>query len=377
MKIIHTSDWHLGRVIYGKSLLEDQQFFIESFFYPLLEAEKPDTIILSGDIFDRQIAPAEALRMFDSFVGHVCADLRLPLIAISGNHDGADRLGLGGRLLSSAGFHITTKLDTDAPPVVLKGEREVHIYSLPYFDPAMARDYTGDDSIRGFSDAYAEIVGRLKAGLDKSAFNILVSHCFVAGAQSSDSESPLFIGGSGETEPTVFDGFDYVALGHLHRPQRAGSNGRYSGSPLKYSFDEESHNKSVTVLDIGADSFETSQVPVTPLRDMRTLEGSLDELRAKAQTDPHKNDYIYAYLTGDPVFSPVEKLREFYPNTLGVRNGSIEQTAVSEKRASLKSSSPVTVFDEFLRQMCGAEPTDSDREIFTDAYTKAAGGGNN
>lgn len=377
MKIIHTSDWHLGRVIYGKSLLEDQKFFIESFFYPLLEAEKPDAIILSGDIFDRQIAPAEALRMFDSFVGHICADLKLPLIAISGNHDGADRLGLGGRLLSSAGFHITTKLDTDAPPVVLKGDREAHIYSLPYFDPAMARDYTGDDSIRGFSDAYAEIVGRLKAGLDKSAFNILVSHCFVAGAQSSDSESPLFIGGSGETEPTVFDGFDYVALGHLHRPQKAGSNGRYSGSPLKYSFDEESHNKSVTVLDIGADSFETSQIPVTPLRDMRTLEGSLDELRAKAQTDPHKNDYIYAHLTGDPVFSPVEKLREFYPNTLGVRNGSIEQTAVSEKRASLKSSSPVTVFDEFLRQMCGAEPTDSDREIFTDAYTKAAGGGNN
>lgn len=373
MKIIHTSDWHLGRIIYGKSLLADQAYFIEHTFYELLEREQPDAIILAGDLFDRVIAPVEALRLYDRFVNHVCGRLHIPLIAVSGNHDGADRLGLGSGLLGAAGYHVTTALDTDAPPVILQkpGERAVHIYALPYFDPAMARDYLRDEQLRGFSQAYAAIVARIRARLDPAAFNILVAHCFVTGAAVSDSESPLFIGGSGETDATVFDGFDYVALGHLHRAQRAGANGRYAGSPLKYSFDEAGHSKSVTRLVIGQTETEICEIPVAPLRDMRVLSGTLDQLRERAAEDSHTDDYIFAELVGDPVFSPMEKLREVYPNALGVQNGTLIAELAQENRVGLKASGHTRIFEEFLRQMCGVEPRDEDMDIFEAAYAQA------
>lgn len=374
MKIIHTSDWHLGRIIYGQSLIDDQRYFIEKFFYPLLDSEKPDAVIIAGDLFDRQIAPAEALRLFDSCITEICGNMHIPIIAISGNHDGADRLGLGARLLDSSGFHICSRLDASAEPVVLSGKHEIHIYSLPYFDPAMARDYLKNDDVRGFGEAYAAVLEIIGGRLDPAAFNMLVAHCFITGAEVSDSESPLFIGGSGELDPDMFSRFDYVALGHLHRAQKAGKNGRYSGSPLKYSFDEEHHKKSVTILEI-EDSLNIREVPVIPRRDMRVISGSISELEAAAELS--RDDYIFAQIEGAPVYEPMHRLRKTYPNTLGIRNGS-ELGAASENEAvrrELKISAPGNIFDEFIRQMCGSEPTDADREIFAEAFDKASGGG--
>lgn len=370
MKIIHTSDWHLGRILYGRSLLEDQTCFFEEFFYPLLESERPDAVILAGDIFDRQIAPVEAIRLFDSFVSRVCLTYRIPLVAISGNHDGADRLGLGASLLRSSGFYLTARLDAEAPPVVLQdGGRPVHIYSLPYFDPAMARDYLSDDSLRGYQEAYRAVLERLTDRLDPGAFNILVAHCFVAGSEVSESESPLFIGGSGEIDKALFSAFDYTALGHLHRPQSAEAGVRYSGSPLKYSFDEERHKKSVTVLEIDG-ALSLREIPVRPLRELRTLTGTLEELREAAKADPNAGDYIFAALEGPPVFEPMARLREFYPNTLGVVNGSLSEGAAGGGRDALRNElhrgnqNAIMIFEEFLRQMCDTEPTEDDREIF-------------
>lgn len=373
MKLLHTADWHLGRILYGRSLIEDQRHFIDHFLFPLIDAEKPDGVLLSGDIFDRQIAPVEAIRLFDDFVTRLCLDRRVPLIAIAGNHDGADRLGLGARLFRSAGFYLAARLEPDAPPVVLgTPDKPVHVYCLPYFDPAMARDVLRDDSIRGYGDAHRAVLERLRGRLDPAASNILLSHCFVTGAAVSDSESPLFIGGSGEIDPALFAGFDYVALGHLHRAQKAGSESiRYAGSPLKYSFDEEKHQKSVTILD--TDSRLTRQIPVRPLRDMRTVTGSLQELRRAAEAPENRDireDFIYAVLTGPPVFEPMTRLREFYPNVLGVINGADsfegDTAARSALRQTLRRRDSMTLFDEFLRQMCDAEPTDDDRAVFSE-----------
>ena len=374
MKILHTSDWHLGRVIYGRSLIEDQQYFIERFFLPLLEDERPDAVILAGDIFDRQIAPVEALRLFDAFVTEVCGRRHIPVIAVSGNHDGADRLGLGGALLRESGLHITSRLDPYAPPVVLPGKREVHIYTLPYFDPAMARDCLREEELRGFAAAYSAVLEILRERLDPAAFNILVAHCFVAGAETSESESPIFIGGSGEVPGILFDGFDYVALGHLHRAQTLGEKIRYSGSPLKYSFDEEHHKKSVTMLEVG-ETLSLRQIPVAFLRDMRTLSGGIEELEAAAETDPGREDYISAELTGLPVYEPMHRLRQIYPNTLSVRNGSFAADGAREERAALRGSDPQTVFAEFMRQMCGSEAEAADLAVFSAAYDAASGKG--
>lgn len=214
----------------------------------------------------------------------------------------------------------------------------MHIYTLPYFDPAMARDCLKDEELRGFPAAYAAVLEILRARLDSNAFNILVAHCFVAGAETSESESPLFIGGSGEVPGSLFNGFDYVALGHLHRAQTLGERIRYSGSPLKYSFDEEHHKKSVTVLEVG-DTVTIRPIPVVPLRDMRTLSGPVEALEEAACADAHKNDYISAELTGLPVYEPMHRLRRVYPNTLSVRNGSFAAAAGDEERAALRKAS--------------------------------------
>lgn len=372
MKLIHTSDWHLGRILYGRSLISDQTHFINEFFFPLIEREKPDGVIMAGDLFDRQIAPTDAIRLFDSFVTRICLKMNIPLIAITGNHDGADRLGLGSELMREAGFALTSRLDPAAPPTIFNSGagKPVHIYSLPYFDPAMARDCLQDDSIRGFSDAYKAILSRMVERLDESAFNILTCHCFVLGSAISDSESPLFIGGSGEVDGSLFDRFDYVALGHLHKPQPAGKTGFYSGSPLKYSFDEEKQEKSVTVLEI-TEKIARRVIPVQPLRDMRTLTGNIDELRESAKADSQSDDYVYAVLTGPPVFEPMGALKTFYPNTLGMRNGDLSYDGETRERDTLrkelKNQNSMMIFEEFLRQMCDTEPTDDDREVFIKA----------
>lgn len=374
MKLLHTADWHLGRILYGRSLIEDQRYFIDRFLFPLIDAERPDGVLLSGDIFDRQIAPVEAIRLFDDFVTRLCLDRKIPLVAIAGNHDGADRLGLGAKLYRSAGFYLSARLEADISPVVLQGEgRAVHIYSLPFFDPATARDILGDDTIRGYGDAYRAMLDRLRAGLRKDACNILLAHCFVTGAAVSDSESPLFIGGSGEIDPGLFAGFDYVALGHLHRAQKAGGGQiRYAGSPLKYSFDEERHQKSVTILDTDNPAAART-IGVRPLRDMRTVTGTLEELRQAALAPENKGereDYIYAVLTGAPVFEPMTRLREFYPNVLGVVNGADLFAGETAERAALRQNlrrrDSLTLFEEFLRQMCDTEPTDDDRAVFAE-----------
>lgn len=374
MKILHTSDWHLGRIIYGRSLIEDQQHFVKHFLLNVLEDERPDAVIIAGDIFDRQIAPVEALRLFDAFVTEVCGNRHIPVVAVSGNHDGADRLGLGGALLGGAGLHIVSRLDPYAPPVILPGEREVHIYALPYFDPAMARDCLREEELRGFPAAYEAVLDILRRRLDPAAFNILIAHCFVAGAETSESESPLFIGGSGEVPASLFAGFDYVALGHLHRAQTFGEKIRYSGSPLKYSFDEQHHKKSVTMLDVG-EKPAIRALPVAALRDMRTLSGRVEELEAAASADPCTNDYISAELTGLPVYEPMHRMRKIYPNTLSVHNGGFASDTAEQERAALRTSEPQTVFAEFMRQMCGCEAEEADLAVFSAAYNAASGRG--
>ena len=364
MKILHTSDWHLGRVIYGRSLLEDQQHFIDSFLFPQIKSKNPDAIILSGDIFDRSIAPVEAIRLFDSFLVRLGTEYKIPLIAVSGNHDSPDRLCMGTDLLKNFNINIITKVDTKMEPIILGNSGNVHVYALPYFEPALARDIMAED-LRGFEESYSAVLANIKANLDKSVFNILVSHCFVVGSDRSDSESPAFVGGGGEIPSTVFDGFDYVALGHLHRAQ--GKNIRYSGSPLKYSFDEQNHNKSVTIIETG-DKLIIKDIPVPPLHDMVTLKGTIEEVLAM---EPSEN-YVLAELSGPPVFEPMAKLRKVFPNILGITRKE-NATVFGKQNSSLLESNfrikdEEEIFKEFMKTICGDTANDEDIALFKKAY---------
>ncbi len=366
MKILHTSDWHLGRMIYGRSLLPDQEYFIEHVFYPILEEEKPDLVLLAGDIYDRQIAPVAAIRLFDRVLSELHRR-NIPLAVISGNHDGPDRMALGSSMLRESGIYFATSLENVFQPIIFSaGESPCHLYLLPYCEPAEVRDYFQDDSIRGFTESYQAVLDKLRAGLDPAACNILAAHCFVAGGTLSDSESPIYVGGLGEVNPAVFQGFDYVALGHLHAPQKAGPNGRYSGSPLKYSFDEENQQKSLTLVETAKHGCRIRELPVRPLRDMRTLAGTMEELLALGKQSPCE-DYLYLRIQEkSPVYMPSEQLRPYFPNLLGLRCDWLS-ASVPEKDRDLKDQllrrkvDEEAVFYQFMEQVCGEEPTEDDK----------------
>lgn len=376
MKLLHTSDWHLGRMIFGRSLLPDQEAFLKDVFLPAAKEERPDCILLAGDIFDRQIAPVEAIRLFDYVIAEI-HKLKIPLAVIAGNHDGADRIAIGAPLLRQSGIFIAARLeDAFLPLTVQAGDETADIYLLPYCEPAMVRQFLHNDDIHGFQDAYAAILDEIKKTFRPNVLHILVSHCFVAGGKISDSESPVYVGGSGEVNPAVFDGFDYVALGHLHAPQRAGEHGRYSGSPLKYSFDEEHQRKSLTMLEIGMQDFQIRELPVKPLHDMRTISGTMMELLTREPQETDK-DYLFIRVTDkNPVYMPAEQLRTRYPNLLSVSCDWLNPAEAAGGDSVLREQllhrkiDEMTVFEQFMKQICGAEMDENDRALFLQALNE-------
>lgn len=374
MKIIHTSDWHLGKTVMGRSMLCEQEYFLYKTLLPVLDKEKPDVLIISGDVFDRQVPPVEAVTLFSRAVSEICAVRGITTAVIAGNHDGAERLAVYKDLLKNQGLYISAK-PFDTEPIALKFEnKNLYIHLLPYFDAALARDILGRDDIRGQNAAFKAVIEKIQPV--KDAVNILTAHCFAAGGITCDSESPLAVGGSDEIDPSLFSGFDYVALGHLHGPQKSGLNGAYSGSPLKYSFDEEHQKKSLAVLEYKNGVLERRLIPINPLHDMRTVTGSIKEIIEAAKSDPSKEDFIYANLTDErPIFEPMALLREYYPNVLGLHPGWIDMTASEKKRTALKNelktgTGDKLLFEEFLRQICGIEPNDNELMIFDEFMEK-------
>lgn len=376
MKLLHTADWHLGRMLYGRSFLEDQAHFIRQFFLPLVREELPDAVIIAGDVFDRQIAPVEAIALLEEAIDGVVEALGIPMLFIAGNHDGAERLALSSKLLRKSGLYIASDLTDAKQPVVLGGgQEETHVYLLPYFDPPQARA-AGYPQAQGWQEAYAAVVGSIAAGLDKRVRNVLVSHCFAAGGVPSNSETSLSAGGAGQVETGVFEAFDYVALGHLHAAQRAGNTGRYAGSPLKYSFDEEKHHKSVTMVEWREGELHVALREVQPLRDMRVIEEPFETLAAR---DTPCEDYVYLRLADRaPVFEPVARLRGLFPNLLGLSGEWMDaETRGTPGRSLLRAqvkaqkAGDLALFDAFMREACGQTPEDQDRALFREAYLRA------
>ena len=359
MKFIHTSDWHIGRQFHNVSLLDDQRHVLEQVIEHI-KNESVDAVIIAGDIYDRSVPPAAAVSLLDEVLNTICSDLGIPVILIPGNHDGAERLRFGSNQLSQAGLHIIGDLNQITQPVVLnKNGFDVSFYGIPYNDPESVRNHFSID-VSSHDEAHQFLVEQINAVKTDSTLNVLISHCFLDGAEESESERPLSIGGADRVSVDPFKAFNYVALGHLHNPQHKGAEHiRYSGSILKYSFSEQRQQKGVTLVEMNEDGVKsTTHLPLTPLRDMRILEGDLETLLKQGSTDPNNQDYLLIRLTDQSaILDPMSKLRQVYENVLHIEktwlqdSGSLQVNREKLKRGELE------MFQDFFKQISGNDLT--------------------
>jgi exonuclease SbcD len=364
MRLIHTADWHLGRLFHNQHLTEDQAHVLDQ-LVELTREVRPAAVIVAGDLYDRAVPPTEAVSLLDDVLTRLVDGLGVPVIAIAGNHDSAARVGFAGRLLGERGLHVVGELPQAASPVVLRDEHgPVRITGLPFADPAVARDAYGEPDVHDQQGVITAGVRRALAAAEPHERNVLVAHAFVAGGVESESERPLTVGGTQQVPVSVFDGFDYVALGHLHRPQRCGSDAvRYSGSLLKYSFAESEHVKSVSVVEIGprgsagGAAVTVEEVALSPLRDVRRVEGTLAELLERGARDPHRDDYVLGVLLDDgALFDPIGRLRAAYPNVLAVeRPAYVRAGADGAERPRPGSVTDVELFAAFFSYVTDGE----------------------
>ncbi|EED31277.1 nuclease SbcCD, D subunit [gamma proteobacterium NOR5-3] len=319
MKLLHTSDWHLGRFLHQHSLLDDQQHVVDQ-IAAIAKEESVDAVMIAGDLYDRAVPPGEAIGLYDKFLDAICIDLGLPVLAIAGNHDSGERVGFGASLLGQAGYTVSGQLPETFVPVTLNaGGESVDVFLVPYAQPAQVRDCYGVEC-NTHEEAMKFLLGKIEESRSGDRPTVVMAHCFVAGSSVSDSERELSVGGADNIPADLFVNFDYVALGHLHGPQRCSEEHiRYSGSPLKYSFSEVGHTKSVTIVEIGSSGVSVAQRTLRSLRDVRIVEGLLSEILEQAKTDPGSEDYIQVRLSdSDSQLDVMARLREVYPNVMQV-----------------------------------------------------------
>lgn len=319
MRFLHTSDWHLGRIFHQSHLTGDQAHVLESFL-ALAADVRPDAILIAGDVYDRTQPPAEAVTLLDATLQRLVGDLGIRVVLISGNHDSAERLGFGARLLAARGLHIVSRFpDALAPIVFTDAHGTVHVHALPYAEPVEARGFLGRDDLADHDASMRGQVEAIRAEVPAGTRSILVAHAFVAGGDASDSERPLSVGGSGAVDVGAFAGFQYVALGHLHRPQAPDAERVvYSGSLMKYSFSEAEHVKGATLVEMdGAGRCRTERIPLAPKRDVRVVTGRFEDILHGPGAGESRDDFVLVRLTDD--HSPLDamgRLREIYPNVL-------------------------------------------------------------
>lgn len=359
MKLIHTSDWHIGRTLFDYSLLEDQAYFLNQLTDYALEI-KADAILVAGDIYNRAVPSAQAVELLDGVLERLVLRHGIPVIMIAGNHDSPQRLSFGSRLLKGAGLTIAGSPAARLERAELPGG--VDVYLLPYFIPAQVRLLLGDEGIATFNDAFAALMERNLPLLDRSRTNILMAHGFFSslGREREDlvfSSSELSIGMADIMDITLAAGFDYAALGHLHAPQKAGEHARYSGSPLKYSLSESLQKKSITVLEIENGRIDVSTHAFEPLRDVRTIAGPFEELaNPDNQAVSSREDYVYANILGDgAILFAMQKLRAVFPNILGLSfiTPGQENGRPVHLGEDLSQRPVEELFGEFYRQITG------------------------
>ncbi|MEX5284910.1 exonuclease SbcCD subunit D [Selenomonas sputigena] len=377
MRFIHTADWHLGRLFFGRHLTDDQAHVLDE-LVRLAKDACAEAVVIAGDIYDRAVPPVEAVELFDDTLSRLLLEEKLKVIYIAGNHDSAARLGFGSRLLAGGGVFVAGQLQADAPPIILDDAHGKVAFSLlPYMEPATVRFAYGEaaQELMGFDEATSFTVARAAALVPERCRSVAVAHAFIAGGASSDSERPLSVGGSDSVSPACFAPFSYTALGHLHAPQRAGAeNIRYSGSLMKYSFSEAGQRKGVTIVDLAADgTVSVEEVPLAAPHDLAVVRGTLEEILGDRERFPKSEDYIAVELMDEgPVLDANGKLRAVYPNLLQVtRPGLMEQAGILREQGREKLGRPDDVlFSEFFADMTGKKLDEAQEKALHEALAE-------
>ncbi|MFV7783924.1 exonuclease SbcCD subunit D [Shewanella marisflavi] len=366
MKFIHTSDWHIGRQLHNQSLLDDQRHVLSQ-IVSLAKTHEVDALIVAGDIYDRSVPPANAVALLDEVLNELIA-LGIKVIMIAGNHDGHERLGFAARQMQSSGLHIIGPLTAEVSPIHLgSASGDAVFYPLPYAEPATVRLQL-DCQVSTHEEAMAELLAQVHQDDSQGLPKVVIGHCFLDGGSESESERPLSIGGADKISPKLFEGFDYTALGHLHGPQYKGAEQiRYSGSILKYSFSEQHQNKSVTLVELAQGETSISLLPLEPLRDVRILEGALDELLAQGVKDPGREDYLMVRLLDKhAILDAMGKLRNVYPNVLHLERTGLmaanEQLAIASDHIK---KGELEMFKDFFTQVSGEPMSEAQLELIT------------
>lgn len=372
---MHLADLHLGKRVNGFSMMEDQEYILNRIL-EIMEEEQPDGLLIAGDVYDKTIPPAEAVRRMDDFLTAVAAK-HVPVFLISGNHDSAERVAFGHQLMQGSGIWISPVYDGTIRHHTLEDRwGEVNIYLIPFLRPSVVRSFFPDVEIEDYTDALRTIIEDLQ--VDTSRRNVVLAHQFVTAAgalpETCDSEQ-LSVGGLDRVDGSVFSPFDYTALGHLHGPQRVGSETiRYAGSPLKYSFSELHQKKSVTMAELRAKGeTEIRQIPLQPRREMIELRGTFEEILAEARKKGEpQTDYYHMILTDETdVVDALSRLREYYPNImlLDYDNRRTRSQKEVEQLDRVEERTPGELFAALYEQQNGQE-MDSDRKEYLDGLIR-------
>ena len=365
MRFLHLSDLHLGKRVNEFSMLEDQAYILKEILN-IIDEQKVEAVLIAGDVYDKVIPSAEAVRLLDDFLTRLAAR-ELPVFLISGNHDSAERIAFGSRLMSSRQIYLSPVFEADVEPVTVRDEYgEINIYMLPFVKPSLVKRLYPEEEIITYQDAVNAAVQHMQIDTDKR--NILLAHQFVTGAARCDSEE-LSVGGVDDVDASVFEGFEYVALGHLHGPQKIGKETvRYSGTPLKYSFSEASHKKAAVIVDVEEKgTVKIQQIPLVPKHDMREIRGTYMEVTAlDFYKDMNTEDYLHITLTDEEdIPDAIGKLRTIYPNIMKLSYDNLRTRAAVTVRgtAEVEEKSPMELLREFYELQNNQPMTDGQEEI--------------
>ncbi|MCM3757543.1 exonuclease SbcCD subunit D [Sporosarcina aquimarina] len=370
MKIFHTADWHLGKVLQGVSLIEEQRFVLNQFTNAVKE-ENPDVVIIAGDLYDRSVPPAEAVSLLDELLWKLTVDYKTPVLAIAGNHDSPARLQFGSRLMQANGLHIVGKPSEQGGGTTVQVEDEfgpVQFHLIPFADPSVIRNLSKDERVDSHHRAMETVIQQY-GELNPSIRHVAIAHAFVTPLgepeeNTSDSERPLSIGGAEYVSADLFKHFHYTALGHLHQAHFTGTEQiRYSGSPMKYSISEENHHKGFLVIDLDEKgAIEVEKRVLIQNRDIRTVKATMADLLLEEPSE----DYVFVKLLDEaPVLFPMEKVRSVFPNAMHVErvvNRSLPEQATS-RVSDIERLDDCALFQAFYEEITGAAPDQETQTI--------------
>lgn len=373
MRFLHLADLHIGKRVNGFSMIEDQKFVFEQ-VYNVIENEKIDGIIMAGDIYDKPVPSAEAVKLFDEMLTRLVS-INLPIFVISGNHDSAERIGFGSDILSAAKVYMSRVYNGNLQKIELEDDYgKINVYLLPFIKPATVKNIYKEAEIKDYDDALEYVLSQEK--IDETKRNVIVSHQFVTGAMRSESEE-VSVGGLDNVSVENYEAFDYVALGHIHRAQQMGrESARYAGTLLKYSFSEEKHNKSMTIVDLKEKgNIEIKEIPVKPLHDLKTIKGKFSKITSEEfYKELKKEDYYRAVLTDeDDILNAIGKLKSIYPNLMSMEydNTRTRSYSVVDNVETGETKSPLDYFEEFFEKQNGRKMSEKQRSYLLEILGEA------